>query len=129
VNAPAWLCDQCRRPLDPVANDGSIYISYREWEDFRQADATWSRSHRSEDGILFSNLRDLVTAPTFHWHVEHDRCDQEPGRADLYWIEVGRVDSWAKVADWSAHLHGKQWFADTDWDSLLYRAGVGSVAA
>jgi hypothetical protein len=103
LSSPVWRCDLCHDTLSVRRNDGSIYFSYAERDSYQRAK---------------------------NWHVVHDRCDPAAlERHDVYWIALNRMDSWAKVADWSAHLHGKSWFADTNWGDLLYRAGVGQVAA
>lgn len=129
VLGPTWQCDRCQTPLDASANDGSIYITYGEWHAFKDAEAEWNRQHAGDNGWIVATAAALRTFPIFRWHVEHDRCDAQIGRMDVYGIEVSRLDTWTKVANWSAHLHGKGWFADSEWDNLLYRAGIGAVAA
>jgi hypothetical protein len=129
-HAPAWRCEVCTRPLNPMTNDGSLYFSYSEWWAYREADKAWTAAHTDEHGWLVCDALALAQAPELRWHVVHDRCDRAAiDRYDVYWIDVDRMDTWAKVAEWSAHLSGKQWFADTDWGALLYAAGVGKVAS
>jgi hypothetical protein len=128
-HAPLWRCDVCRDTLNVKANDGSLYVSYPEWHAYREADQAWREAHTNEHGWLICDGAELADAPVLRWHVVHDRCDPAAILANVYWIDVNRMDTWAKVAEWSAHLSGKQWFADTDWSRLLYGAGVGAVAA
>lgn len=128
--APVWRCDVCRDTLNVKTNDGSIYFDYAEWHAYRDADQAWRKAHTTERGWLLCTAAELGEAPELRWHVVHDRCDRTAiERSDVYWIDINRMDTWAKVAEWSAHLSGKQWFADTEWSRLLYGAGVGRIAA
>ena len=49
----------------------------------------------------------------------HRHCDPHPDGED-YWFGVERARSLAAVIDWTAHLLGKDWFPETNWDQLLY---------
>jgi hypothetical protein len=123
---PAWRCGVCHELLNVMANDGSIYFSYSEWWAYRDAEKAWNEAHPE----LIHSLAEYAEYPELRWHVVHDRCDRAAiDRYDVYWLDVNRMDTWAKVAEWSAHLSGKQWFADTDWSGLLYGAGVAAVEA
>ncbi len=129
LTAPTWRCDRCEGPLDDA---GTIYFDYAEWHAYQAANLIWHETHGEhlEGGGVIYDSADLADYPELRWHVVHDRCDGSAvTRGGLYWIDVDRMDTWAKVADWSAHLHGKEWFSDTDWGDLLYRAGVAGVAA
>jgi len=126
AETPRWMCQVCRLPLDPATNDGAIWVDYAEWRAYEEAEAKWQVDHGNE--LIASTALELDAMPRFDWHVAHDACDAQD-RTALYWIDVDRLDTWAKVAEWSAHLHDNVWFAETNWGGLLYGAGVGAVPA
>ena len=47
----------------------------------------------------------------------HRDCDQDLERND-YWVSVERANTLARLIDWSAHLSGKVWCHETNWDDL-----------
>jgi hypothetical protein len=119
TEAPVWMCEVCARPL--TENDGVIVVSYADISEFAEQSRAWEAAHpgpvhRAED--FDSHPRSVP------WHVVHDTCGGEDRVKNPYTIASGRIDTWSKVASWSAHLHDKGWFAYTAWDDLVRGAGA-----
>ncbi len=63
------------------------------------------------------SLIELLASPDsrVRWRVTHESCEPDAG----YRIEVERIRTWPAYLHWTAHLMGKGWFADTNWDDLI----------
>lgn len=123
TSRPTWMCEVCHEPV--IGRTGYLAFRYPEWEANREADRAWTTQHTLPGGIVGWNVGADTPPPGYvRWHVLHADCDQDPDSAAGYWIEVHRIRTWREVASWSAHLHAKAWFADTDWADRLYAAGV-----
>ncbi len=125
--APRWVCDTCQKPIDtgkrtPVSRGGHVVFLYDEWRAYEKAMSEFKAEHPT--GWYTA---DMESPSAVQFHVLHYRCDRLGGNP--YSIDIPRIATWAQVAHWSAHLHGKAWFADTDWNGLMGRAGVYEVVA
>ena len=129
--APRWTCDVCRQPATGSGRAyGYMEYRYSEGRAHSAEMAEWEARHQDRDGSVVVVAADLDRVPARpRWHILHPACDLEPERADSYWIGLERLDTWHKVAAWSAHLHAKRWFADTDWGEVLSEAGAEDCAA
>lgn len=124
-----WICDECD---GPIAN-GFGYLDVRlrdiagtrglpdlperyEGDDFERDYEGASNDNEDEGPLTFSSLMDRPDAA--EWRALHASCGPEPDEPS-YCINVGRIRTWPQVLNWTAHLMGKGWLKDTDWDELL----------
>lgn len=118
---PRWKCGKCKRALG--TDDGCITFSYPAWHKYRREVKAWNEAHADSLAIPSSEYESHPRR--VHWRVRHYLCD-EPGTG-AYTIDIERIQTWAQVGWWTAHLFGKTWFKDTDWSQLLGSAGVWEV--
>ena len=127
----AWLCDVCGQPVKAktgylTVDSGRALRQYRDAEErefYREVDA------RVDGRFALIDLAEMLTWPEpVQWQALHHDCDPDPERGD-YWFGVERVDSLAKLLDWSAHLMGKSWLDETDWDHLLRTVAAAAGGA
>lgn len=121
---PVWTCEVCQEPIE---RRGALTFRYGEWEKFKQRERDMYRSAEHIGRALVVTIADLNDLPYPRWHATHDRCWREVG--SVYAIDIERAQTWYDVAQWSAHLHGKCWFADSGWGQLLAAAKVYEVPA
>ena len=111
-----WNCDVCGKPV--ADGKGYICVDVSAADAFRAAYEEWKAAHRR-----LINLTELMAMPSAApWHVYHKRCDPQMVSANDYWFDVERVRTDRDLLGWTAHLFGKDWFRDTNWDVLLYAA-------
>ncbi len=133
----AFLNLPCQKCEKPIGKDGAFYLPYRERQRFhaaKQRQDEFEKRKRTESpgGLVCYNLTEMLeyTAEAMHWkihctpcmnpcidHPDDSHCD---GCGGSYWFYGSRADTWPKIANWTAHLWGKRWFADTNWDQVLH---------
>jgi hypothetical protein len=113
-----FTCIACRKPV--AAGEGWMHVDMTEVGRVEAAVAEWERKFPAG---TFIELSDLDQYPNeAQWKVHHRTCDPNPDHS-CYWFDVGRCDSWPRLAHWTGHLMGKNWFQHTDWRDLLERIG------
>ena len=134
-----WKCAACGFPIE----NGKGYITvsmadvrrYEDWETarqrehFRESEEEWiTRGAKDEDWHLVpqgGSMEEMAEWPdAAQWRPFHesDQCDPryESGSGTDYVIPVEKIRTWAQLADWTAHLLEKTWFATaTDWSSFI----------
>lgn len=122
VQLLAWTCEMCGEPI--ADGEGYVELPSSETQRYANEKREWEERHGgSPHGRLLDMgaLFDLPDEP--HWWAVHRACDPEPSGGG-YWFDIERIRTYADVLGWTAHLMGKCWFADTDWDQLLRRVRV-----
>ena len=86
---PTWTCTACGFPI---------------------ADGT---------GVIAAPYTEINDPPMFgiEWRPRHDQCLDD--LQDAYWIPVEEMRDHAGVLRWTAHLHGKAWFANSSWADII----------
>lgn len=117
-----WICEKCGQRL--VADDGVLYMEYGDLHRRDEALEAWTKANPESErgGAAYMSFPSAV-----HWHVRHNACGGDSEATNAYVIESGRIDTWRKVAAWSAHLMEKSWLADTDWSARIHSAGAGEA--
>lgn len=115
------ICDACKEPV--TGDSGSLWIDNDALTKVVRDVTEWNRKHTRTDGIFSGHLvvegAELFTYPDpVRWRAHHSACDPEPD-ANAYSIAANRIDTWAELLDWTAHLMEKDWLTHTDWDDLL----------
>ena len=72
------------------------------------------------DGFVVAYMAEDIAS----WFPQHTRCDNGGG---AYYIDVELVRTHQQLLQWTAHLMGKAWLADSDWSDWL-RIIAGEVA-
>lgn len=124
---PAFACDVCGKRIRPSGR-ASVYVRREERRAYPQALEEWKQRNAAglARGVLWgSAYLDYPKQAT--WHVVHDRCVDIEAETGEYWFSVNQIDTWGKVANWTAHLMGKGWFDHTDWVGFLRRVGVHGI--
>lgn len=119
---PSWKCEVCELPI--AGDDGVLFMEYGDLRRRDDALDAWRQAH---PGPAYSGEDHATYPERVHWHVRHHACGGEGEAVAVYVIESGRIDTWRKVAGWTAHLMEKRWLGDTDWAARLYSAGVGAI--
>jgi hypothetical protein len=127
-----WLCDECGQPIKPETG----YLTVDSGQATRQRQDAEERSHQRKvdarangQRFVVVNMAEMMTWPEcVEWEALHSECDQYPERDD-YWFGVERADRLAKLLDWSAHLMGKVWLEETNWDDLLRTVAAAAGGA
>lgn len=110
------MCQNCRRPI--VGNDGYVWIDGHALAEHERA---WADHDHSRSGIAMS-LAELMSLPgQVAWQAHHLRCDRDPERSS-YFMHIDRLDTVAKLLDWTAHLMTKAWIDHTNWAEVIRRA-------
>jgi len=113
MNDLTLICENCAFPI--AGDTGCLYVRMGELVAYREEHAAW-RAARSDGAVSAAEL--LLMPLPVAWHTSHDKC--RPDRDDdAYEIDAVRIDSWARVAHWTAHLMDKNWLSSTDWKHLL----------
>lgn len=64
----------------------------------------------------FPGYVQIARSEPTRWQVTCTKCDQVSDA--LYHFETGQAQTFAQLKSWDAHMHGKVWVADTDWDAV-----------
>jgi hypothetical protein len=111
-----WICETCS---EPIANGaGWVHIDYRDINRAEKDLPPESTGFRVDLGAWM----DWKPA---HWQVHHKACDPDMDAPD-YVIDVDRARTHAKLLNWTAHLMGKTWLGNTDWQKLIQRQAAGA---
>lgn len=111
-------CQVCRRP---VVGDGYVWVDNAE---IAACERAWAEFDERRGGKSWQpvGLEDLFALPDeAEWQAHHARCDPNPDRSS-YSIQANRIDTAAKLLDWTAHLMGKSWLGHTNWDNVIRSA-------
>jgi predicted GIY-YIG superfamily endonuclease len=114
------ICTACGKPgADYLEVDDSK--AYQQMLDERAREQNRLERSRTEGLTAFIITgAELMEGPDrVPWQAWHRACDPRPD-ASTYWFDADRISTWEHVADWTAHLMGKNWFLDTDWQQLLW---------
>lgn len=95
--------------------------NYCDWLECKERRALVS----SAGGIQVLSGLSLMDFVELKWVASHNKCS---GDDDHYYIPLSEFTCVDDLLTWTAHLMGKSWFADSDWDKYL-RAAVGKSAA
>lgn len=115
-----WRCSICRSPIDD--EDGYVELPSIEMVRHRGEMARWKETHPPGPWglITASALREYPNEP--HWWIIHRQCDPDT-EGGGYWIGVERIRTLVQLLQWTQHLMGKTWFAETDWgDAIIGKA-------
>ncbi|NNN36025.1 hypothetical protein HLK59_37815 [Streptomyces sp. S3(2020)] len=116
------ICDTCKKPV--ADGEGSLWVDMTEVDQATVNRRAWEQlaTEQLAPGIHGYSAESLMTYPkSARWQVHHVACDPAPD-ANAYAIDVHRCRSWADLVLWTAHLMGKAWLSDTDWEDLLEAA-------
>lgn len=112
-----WICDVCKSPIDDAL--GGVWITYHH---IRKASTPSPQAGVMTVSEIMALLED---GPT--WRITHDRCAPRDTLDDSYWLPVESLRTPATLLNWTAHLLGKTWLPNTDWDDVIRRALEGRV--
>lgn len=122
-----WKCEVCGRTIADGA--GYVTASYEDFQKYEDERAEWREKHfnpiapGSDTGFFKGNA--LIDYPLrVHWKVLHRDCDPDLDECYGYAIYVERIRTPAQVIGWTAHLLGKRWLDNTDWQDLLHHIAV-----
>lgn len=108
-----WPCDVCKKPI--ADGTGYLHISAAGLSAYKRDLAVWYEEHPG----TFHNLGELMDMPDeVRWEAHHHDCDPDSDTAD-YWFRVSEVRTHAGLLRWTAHLMGKSWIGDTNWDHVI----------
>lgn len=115
------ICNACSEPIS--RDTGYLWINMSEVDQVAREMAERTRDRNQGKGPFkpYITVRggDLLSYPTsVQWQAHHTVCDPDPD-GNAYHIAANRIDTWAELLDWTAHLMEKDWFTLTDWDDVL----------
>lgn len=113
----ALICRACAEPIE--GDTGCLRVTFAALAERRQQEQEYAERH--PEGSAFSITDFLLGPKPVHWLAYHDKCEPEPD-LDAYQIDAVQLRTWRGFAKWTAHLMAKNWFAATDWNSLLLEA-------
>lgn len=114
----AAMCGECKTPIG--AGEGHLGIDVLALAAYRAAAAEWQAANPSGVGTMGSLLDHPEQVP---WKLHHFRCEASPCG---YGISVEEITSFKSLVKWTAHLMGKGWLGETDWDELLEQVAEGA---
>lgn len=110
-----WSCDECRTPV--LNGDGAVWLPIA---DLRRASDEAGTHPAARTTMTIADIVALPDGP--HWVISHGACSAPESPWDgSYWIDVDRIRTERDLLWWTRHLYGKQWFPETDWDSVISR--------
>jgi hypothetical protein len=118
-----WVCDECKEPIE--GSKGVVLCEYAEMDRYRVENEAWEEKHKDD---IFVDLMDPDLPRAAPWRV---LCD-EHGAIELseraYWIATERLQTFRALADFLAHMGGKNWIEETDLYIWVYRVeGLGGA--
>lgn len=112
-----WTCNACGRPVND--GDGYIHVSYAELGQYERDKKAWEEKWPGEGSLRFIPASAYFDFPhQVRWRTHHAACDPNPDSYD-YWIDVERVRSNSGLLARTAHLMGKRWLKNTNWDTVI----------
>lgn len=80
-----------------------------------------------DEGVVSVPLREVAEMPMFgpEWAPRHHLC-REPGE-DYYEVPVEQLRDADGVLRWTAHLLGKVWLANSNWDAIIRSTVKGAM--
>jgi hypothetical protein len=115
-------CEVCHNNILPI-EDGFLYCTLSDiyvHERIRKEFEDKIRKREETEKFVVLSLSDLPEAEQAKWHVLHNDCAATD--TGWYWFDMGKGFSYHSLLDWTAHLMGKNWLEDTDWENLIRRA-------
>ena len=120
MNDLTLVCEICRFPI--TGDTGAIYATFPDINAATARERDKRREREARSGAIAVSSIDIVALllepGPVRWRTSHY---EHPGmhEADSYEIGAERIATWQALAHWTAHLMEKNWFALSDWDSLL----------
>lgn len=98
-----WACDACG---EVIRDHGYLHVEPTDAMAYLAAHA--QSGAQSTTGIA---------SPPFRakWKAHHESCHSDPA----YWVEIGRVQTFAGLVDVTAELMEKTWLPGSTWRSEL----------
>ena len=112
-----WICHVCKDPIYDTL--GGVWISYRH---IREASTPSPRAGAMSVSEILASLEDDPI-----WGATHDRCTDRETLDDSYWLPVESLRTPTTLLNWTAHLLGKTWLPNTNWDDIIRQAIEGRV--
>lgn len=113
-----WRCEKCGEPVED--DHGYLEISSGAIHTYRALKAEWEDKYLPKEGLKFYSLADLQYHPKApRWMCWHATCDPDPDSSSFYWIGVERLRTTEMLLSFTAHLMGKNWIQETDWDDVI----------
>ncbi len=113
------MCDACGQPASN-ASGGRLWVSRRGFQEAARKRAAWKSEFevRDDNGLVGVSLGELMSEPDPEpWHVSHGGCILDE---TAYALDLPRdYRQWLAHV---AHLLGKNWINDTDFDELIEEA-------
>ena len=80
-----------------------------------------------DEGVVSVPLREIADMPMFgpEWAPRHHLC-REPAE-DYYEVPVEQLRDADGVLRWTAHLLGKVWLANSNWDAIIRSTVKGAM--
>lgn len=100
--------------------------SLRAWATGKATEPRWQCSTcgkpADKNAALVVSIDHAVLRGDADWGVIHHDCPRPP-LPNPYEIAVEEADTWAKIANWTAHLWEKEWAHQTNLAGLIRKAG------
>lgn len=113
----ALICHKCQFPVN--GDSGYLRVLYADIHKHRDQERAYRQLHPEGEAV---SIEDFLLGPEdIHWRAYHAACDPEIDQP-CYAIDAERIQTWAQLCHWTAHLMEKTWFPATDWDCLLEQA-------
>lgn len=119
-----WDCDHCGGAISDDA--GAIGVSEPDLRRHETELDAW-QAKRATFGLVTPGAL-LITYPEparwLAYHFDDECVFDEVG--SCYEIPVERIRTPAEALGWTAHLMGKRWLSQTNWESIIRRLGSDS---
>lgn len=121
------ICETCDKPIGGGEDDpGDLWVAGADVDRFRAEVAVWEAKHGAGPGGGVVGWMTLVNYPErARWRAHHSACDSTD-LAAMYAIQASELRTWTQMAGWTAHLMGKTWLTDTDWQKILQGLSDGT---
>jgi hypothetical protein len=111
-----WRCDRCKWPIRN--GQGWLTISYGDMRKYRRARKRWKEKN---PGPFIEGTALMRMPGCARWCAWHKRCDRTMDHS-CYTVRIEEVRTERQLLEWTAQLIGKTWFADTDWEQVIWKA-------